>query len=219
MKWVFGVLLLCNAGLFLWTYGQRPDSTEFIRPPVNGETMMLLSEVAAIKSLVVTDPVSEQPAQEPLCLRIGPFFDERLASRTGERLTALSVPFDTRSVKARKIRAHRVYIGPFTTQSEIDAQKKILTDSGVKDHYVKRQAGEQEIISLGLFTQSNGAEAMVQELKAKDIEALTRTEDRTLKPTFWLELRDSKANESAQSELAAQKWGDERAKLSEFPCS
>ena len=219
MKWVFGVLLLCNVGLFLWTYGQRPDSTEFIRPPVHGETMMLLSEMAAIKSAVVTDSSDAQPTQESLCLRIGPFFDEQLASKTGERLTTLSVPFDTRSVKERKIRAHRVYLGPFATQTEIDTQRKFLTDNGVKDHYVKRQEGEQEIISLGLFTQSNGAEAMVQELKVKDIEAQIRSEDRVLRPTFWLELRDSKANESAQSELAAQKWGDDRAKLSEFPCS
>ena len=180
---------------------------------------MLLTEIAAMKSTTIIDSSGEQDVQEPLCLRIGPFFDQRLASKTGEKLTALSVPFDTRSVKARKIRAHRVYLGPFAASSEIDAQRKSLTDAGIKDHYVKRQAGEQEIISLGLFTQSNGAEALVQELKEKNIQARTRPEDRTLKPTFWLELRDTKANESAQSELAGETWGDERAKLSEFPCS
>ena len=84
MKWVFGVLLLCNVGLFLWTYGQRPDSTEFIRPPVSGETMMLLTEIAAMKSMTSVDSSGEQEMQEPLCLRIGPFFDQKLATKTGE---------------------------------------------------------------------------------------------------------------------------------------
>lgn len=179
---------------------------------------MLLSEIAAVTSMTVGDSTVEQSAQQPLCLRIGPFFDQKLASETGERLKAWSLPFDTRSVKARKIRAHRVYIGPFTSPSEVDTQRKLLTESGVKDHYVKRQAGEQEIVSLGLFTQSDGAEAMMEELKAKNIQAQTRPEDRTLKPTYWLELRDSKANQSAQTQLVSEKWGDERAKLSEFPC-
>ena len=219
MKWIFGALLLCNVGLFLWTYGHRPDSTEFIRPPVSGETMMLLNEITSVRSTPVVNSTRDQSAQPSLCLRIGPFFDQNLAKKTSVRLKSWALPFDTRSVKARKIRAYRVYVGPFATSSEVEAQRKLLTDSGIKDHYVKRQAGEQEIVSLGLFTQSNGAEALVQELKAKNILAQTKPEDRTLKPTYWLELRDTKANQLARPRLASAKWGDERARLSEFPCS
>lgn len=219
MKWVFGILLLCNVGLYLWTYGHRPDSVQLVRAPVSGETMMLLSEMAPAKSDTAMETAGEQPIEQVYCLRIGPFFDISLASESGDQLAKLSLPFEARSVKAREIRAYRIYLGPFTTPAAVQAQRALLSENGITDHYVKRQPGEQDIISLGLFIQSAGAEALMSELEAKDIVAQIRTEDRTLEPTYWLELRDSRANRESQSRLATVDWGDARTKLSEFPCS
>ena len=219
MKWVFGTLLLFNVGLYLWTYGHRPDSTEFIRPPVNGETMMLLSEMAPVKSETKVEATDDQPVELTYCLRIGPFFDIKLASESGDRLAKLALPFEARSVKAREIRAYRVYLGPFDTSTAVQEQRAVLSENGVTEHYVKKQSGQGDIVSLGLFIQSDGADSLLSELKSKNIEAQIRTEDRTLEPTYWLELRDTKANHQSQPKLAVMKWGDERTKLSEFPCT
>lgn len=219
MKWVFGILLLCNVGLYLWTYGQRTDGTESTRPPENGETMKLLSEVTPAANETKAEPSDDQPIEQSFCLRIGPFFDINLASESGEKLASLALPFKARSVKARAIRAYRVYLGPFTSSGAAQEQRTLLNENGITDHYVKRQSGEQDIISLGLFIQSDGADALMEQLEAKDIKPHVRTEDRTLEPTYWLELRDSNANRNSESRLDAMEWGDERTKLSEFPCA
>ena len=223
MKWIVGVLLLCNAVMFLWATGHRPASTEFIRPPVAGETMMLLSELTPVQpSPEVADQTGgQQPAPPPpMCLRIGPFNNELLAEQTASRLRTLALKVESRTVNQREIRAYRVYLGPFDTQSAIDAQRQLLDNSGVKDHYVKRASGEKDIISLGLFSQGTGAEALINELGTKNIVAQTRHEDRMLEPTFWLELQDPEANEKNRAELTAvRNWGEESTKLSEYPCT
>ena len=80
MKWIVGVLVLCNAAMFLWATGHRPESTEFIRPPIAGETMMLLSELTPVQYFPPQQTDGEEPAPAPpLCLRIGPFHDEKLS--------------------------------------------------------------------------------------------------------------------------------------------
>jgi cell division protein FtsN len=243
MKWIVGVLVLVNAGLFLWATGHKPSTTEFIRPTVNGETMMLLREMLPAQPTVVITPVEdtrkpegdklesgERPAEEQqqaaleqtpaICLRIGPFYDDKLAEKTGNRLKAMSLVVSSRTVKAREIRAYRVFLGPFESPSEIDKQRKELTDKGISDHYIKRETGQEDIISLGLFIQKTGAKSLVDQLKKKKVSARTKPEDRVMDSTTWLELKDTDADRNVQTELAAIKtWGDARARLSEYPCS
>lgn len=243
MKWIVGVLLLLNAGLFMWAYGKRPDATEYIRPTVNGETMMLISEMQPARSTVVITPAkgASEPESEPatvgeplpedtqqvavnvvppFCLRVGPFYDENLAEQTKERLRAMSLAVNTRTVQAREIRAYRVFLGPFETREGMGAKLKELNEKGIRDHYVKRNPGEKDIISLGLFTQQTGAESLKDQLLQKGVEAKSETEARLLDPSFWLELTDSAANRKSHSELATvSSWGDNRTKMAEFPCS
>jgi len=241
MKWIVGVLVLVNAGLFLWATGQRPSSTEFIRPTVNGETMMLLSEMLPAQPTAVVTPVmdkqepevnqqprgEQQVEQQPvladqppsLCLRIGPFYDKKLAEKTENRLQSMSLLVSSRTVKAREIRAYRVFLGPFETRSEIDRLRKELISKGIKDHYVKRESGQKDIISLGLFIQKSGAKSLVDQLKRNNVPARSKPEDRVMDPTIWLELKDTAANQKVQPELAAiNTWGDARTRLSEYPC-
>ena len=235
--------MLVNAGLFLWATGHKPSTTEFIRPTVNGETMMLLSEMMPAQPTVVITPVKdtrepegdklengERPEKEQqrveveqapaICLRIGPFYDNKLAEKTGDRLKAMSLAVSSRTVKAREIRAYRVFLGPFESSAEVDKQRQALTDKGVSDHYVKRETGQEDVISLGLFIQKTGAKSLVNQLEKKNVSARTKPEDRLMDPTTWLELKDTDANRKVQTELAAIKtWGDARARLSEYPCS
>ena len=164
-----------------------------------------------------------RPASNARRLRSRNFSGNRFFSASchdsGDRLRELSLPFESLTVKAREIRAYRVYIGPFSNPQAIEVQRLWLSESGVSDHYVKRQVGEKDIISLGLFSQNTGADALVRDLKSKNVSAQTRLEDRTLGSTHWLELRDSNTNRAARAQLSTLDWGDERTKLSEFPCS
>jgi hypothetical protein len=243
MKWIVGVLILVNVGMFMWAYGKRPATTDYIRPTVNGETMMLIKEMQPTGSTVVITPVKPKPERQdepispgddlteevqpvvveqvpPFCLRVGPFYDENLAERTEERLKSMLLAVRVRTVQAREIRAYRVFLGPFDSRDEINALQNELTEKGVKEHYIKRDPGKKDVISLGLFTQKTGAESLLDQLQKKGVSAKTVTEDRLLDPTYWLEMTDSAANRKTHPELAATRgWGDNRTKLIEFPCS
>lgn len=219
MKWIVGFLLVLNAGLFLWATGHRPDSTEFIRPAVNAETMMLLTELAppsrAPKEQPAAGQTTESPFEPVFCLRIGPFHDTGLAAQAEKELAARSLSFESRTVKAREIRAIRVYLGPFESSSQVQAQKKKLEENGITDFYVKREVGQPDIISLGLFSQSTGAEALAGDLGERGVSVETRAENRLLDPTYWLEFE---TNRATRVELTSSDWGDKRTRLTEFPC-
>jgi len=213
LKWIVAALALVNAGLFLWATGHRGLSggDAAARQIINPDAMRLLSEV----SPRTPAPSSDSPR---LCFRVGPFLDRAQMERAGQNLDELQVPFHERTVPAREIRAHRVYVGPYTTPTAIAAQRKLLNASGITDHYVKRENGGQDVISLGLFSQKTGAEALLKDLQAKNIKAQIRVEDRELAPTYWIELRDSAANQRVETALRQRRWDGARAKIRQYPC-
>ena len=132
----------------------------------------------------------------------------------------MKLAVNTRKVQAREIRAYRVFLGPFDSSEELEARRRELEEKGVRDHYVKRDPGKEDVISLGLFTQKTGADSLIDQLRKKGMTAKSETEDRLLDPTFWLELTNSGANRKNHSALAdTPSWGDNRTKLTEYPCS
>jgi len=215
MKWVVGALVLVNAGLFLWATGHKglAGTSEPARAVVNAESMQLISETRPPAT------AASPAAGARLCFRIGPFVTENDMDRAGQHLYELAVPFNRRNVPSRDIRTYRVYLGPFTTDSAIEAQRDLLRAGGVTDHYVKREPGGNDIISLGLFSQQSSAERMRAELEKKNFKPSTRPEDRALGATYWLELTNSDANKRARADLAASQWPEPRAVVKQFPCT
>lgn len=212
MKWLVGALLVLNAALFLWATGHdsgqpRPASAY---PVVSAETMHLLSEVTA----------STEARQEgPQCARIGPFASSSVAALAAQKLAAMSLSYTRRTVKSREIRAFRVYLGPYTSQSEIQAQRRVLDENGINDYYVKRdEDGAGGIISLGLFSQHEGAETLARKLGSDDLAVKLRTEDRVLESNFWLEIDDPAVARRVPPELSRASWGEEGARVSRYAC-
>lgn len=214
LKWTVAGLVLLNAGLFLWATGHKGMSAGIstARPAVNPAGMRLLRELTPAQSPVPAGPV------QSVCFRVGPFLSEPDMLRAGQQLAESQIPFQPRTVAAREIRAHRVYLGPFSTATAIRAQRQLLRASGVSDHYVKHEDGGQDIISLGLFSQKRGAETLLQTLQSKNIKATVRAEDRLLGPTYWIELRLSAAEQRSQTALQQMNWPGERAKLRKYSC-
>lgn len=212
MKWLVGLLCLLNAGLFLWATGHGPGgfAPASAYPVVNAENMRLLREVR-------TQNESARPGAAR-CARIGPFVDSTVAALAAQKLDTLSLSHTRRTVESREIRAYRVFLGPFDSRSAIEAQSRVLEAGDVQDFYVKRDEQGAGIISLGLFTQRNGAEAVVDELDRLGIQARIRPEDRVLKPSFWLEIDDPAANRDLPPELAGARWGEKGAELRRYEC-
>lgn len=212
MKWLAGFLLLLNAALFLWATGHDPGqpTSAAAYPVVSAESMRLLSEVKARRESSGDD--------KPLCVRIGPFDSSAVVSLAAQQLDAMSLSYTRRTVKAREIRAFRVFLGPFQSESAITTQRRLLENAGVEDYYVKRLEDGGGIVSLGLFSQREGAEIRQRQLDAKGVEAKLRTEQRVLEPNFWLEVNDPGVAGGVPDELAGANWGEKSARARRYEC-
>lgn len=211
MKWLAGFLLLLNTAMFLWATGHDPGgaSSASAYPVVNAESMRLLDEVRSEAAVA--------PDAERRCLRVGPFSSAAVAAVAAQTLDAMSVEYNRRTVASREIRTFRVFLGPFESQSALDMQRRLLEAAGVEDYYVKRENGGG-IISLGLFSQGDGAEVMRRNLAADGIEARLRTEERVLESNFWLEVNDPAVAGEIPRELAQASWGESDARVRRYEC-
>lgn len=213
MKWLAGFLLLFNAGLFLWATGHDPDRSSPAGgyPVVNAEGMRLLSEVGPEDA--------SAPDVGRGCVRIGPFSSSAVASLAAQKLDAMSIRYSRRTVGSREIRAYRVFLGPFESDSAMDVQRRLLESGGVEDYYVKPGSdGSGGIISLGLFSQRDGAEVMRRNLADDNIDARLRTEERVLEPNFWLEVDDPAVSGGTPRELAEASWGENDVRVRRYQC-
>jgi len=212
MKWLAAFLLLLNAGLFLWATGHDPGgpASASAYPTVSAESMRLLNEVRE------GNEASNDGAGE--CARIGPFLSSAVASLAAQKLDSMSLSYTRRTVKSREIRAFRVYLGPFRDPSALETQRRLLEDGGVADYYVKRDDDGSTIISLGLFSQRDGAEVMRRKLSRQGVEAELRTEDRVLKPNYWLEINDAALARRMPEALTGARWGEKEARIRRYEC-
>lgn len=211
MRWLVGFLVLLNAALFLWATGHESGgpATASAYPVVSAESMRLLKEVRP-------DDGPQDTASQ--CARIGPFVNSAVAALAAQKLDSMSLRYTQRTVKSREIRAFRVFLGPFVSQSAIEAQKRLLDGAKVKDYYVKHDEQGAGIISLGLFSQRDGAEKLLDQLGRRDIQAELRTENRVLHPSFWLEIDDPAAARRVPAELAQASWGEKGAQFRPYDC-
>lgn len=212
MRWLVGLLVLFNAALFLWATGHDPGrpASASAYPVVSAESMRLLKEVKSDREVSANE--------DARCARIGPFVNSAVAALAAEKLDSMSLSFTRRTVKSREIRAFRVFLGPFESQSAIDAQERLLDAAKIEDYYVKHDEQGGGIISLGLFAQSDGAEKLLNELSARDVQARLRTENRILEPSLWLEIDDPAVARGIPRELAQASWGEKGAQIRRYGC-
>lgn len=212
MKWLAGFLLVLNAALFLWATGHDPGrpSSAAAYPVVSAESMRLLSEVKA-------EHDSDHDNRRR-CARIGPFASSSVAAVAAQKLDAMSLSYSRRTVKSREIRAFRVFLGPLRGESAIETQRRLLEAGGVEDYYVKRDENGGAIVSLGLYSQRDGAEVMLRKLARNDIQANLRTEERVLEPNYWLEIDDPALDREIPRELAGASWGEQEARVRRYDC-
>lgn len=209
MKWMVGFLLVLNAGLFLWATGRESGGSESAAayPVVSAESMRLLSEIKAENS-------SDREAR---CVRIGPFENSAVAALAAQKLDAMFLKYSRLTVKSREIRAFRVFLGPFESPSAIQVQRELLDAAGIEDYYVKRD-DQNAVISLGLFSQREGAEALQEKLGRNNVQSKLRAEDRVLEPNFWLEINEPAVARNVPPELDDARWGEKDAKTRRYEC-
>jgi len=141
------------------------------------------------------------------CLRIGPFLRETRVSVASKYLIDLSISYDLIERQPTKVVASRVFVGPFAGASEAVAARKKLTESGINDHFHRREADGTYIVSLGIYSKSASASALQLEFREKNIAARVREENTQLPKNYWIELVESTSKEQIDS-LGGIDWGE-----------
>lgn len=235
LRWSFAVLLLLNIGLLMWArwYRVAPmDETRTPLPAVNAERMIPLSApgLALQARPVVHKPPTpaasaaltpEPPAKPRNCVSIGPFESNELAQQSSKRLTDAKLAYVARTDANRIESSYWIYLPRLPNRKAAENRQKELTRLGLTDHYIMQDAGMENVISLGLFTQLDNARNRMEELAKKGIKAKQETRYRT-RTLYWLDLVTDNPSElmaglkkmgwtENEIQLRAQACGDEAA--------
>jgi len=228
MRWTFALLLLLNAGIWMWGAWYKNPAGEYAntpRPPINAEKMRLLSEPG-----VTPHPrMPAGPASEPLaliesgssnqaaCYTVGPFLTRDTALKASDKLRALSFISAYRGEGKATPSGYRVSLPPLTTRIAAEQKLKELNSLGIKDHSLIAAPEKRYAISLGLFSQPANAGKYQQELAKKGIKA----EIEILYPSsrHWLDLPAVQMPPKQLDGLKRLSWDSSDVRVSEIVCS
>lgn len=234
MKWTFAALVLLNIGLLMWASWYREEGDEpgrGPRPPVNAEKMVPLltpgvvlqprpAGVARPEPLIAVEREAAAPIPIPVeksCQAIGPFETRAQAARAGAKLETLGLAYVVRPVEERIESGYWVFLPPLATRAEAEEKLKELSARGIKDHYLVREAGMVNAISLGVFAQRRNAERRRQELAVKGIQANLAPHPRT-RTVYRLNLRAGELSVEQQEALNRTEWDVPGARLQPGDC-
>ncbi len=203
-KWWVAVLLLVNAALYLWATGVRTVTG-------SGLTVAKAALQPGQLRLYVAPTIT---AQKNYCLRVGPFVNKSTAVLSRTLLTTLGVQAVAFEASPdRRIQAYRIYMGPFKSRLASVTMRDHLNQLGIYDQYLVRQSNGFLLISLGLFTQNDGASRFLQNLRDQGLQAHQREEMRSLGASYWLVL-----NAVDEDKVRNRNWSDPRARLHRVIC-
>lgn len=113
--------------------------------------------------------VKVSPAQ-PTCLTFGPFKDQQTLTKVQRAFELNETDYELVTLgKKNKIKAVRIFMGPFSSTAARKAQRKILNEDKI-DHFVVSIDGTP-LIQLGYFSDAKRAKNYQQRLKNRNIEA------------------------------------------------
>lgn len=211
-KWLAGALLAANIALYLWAAGGDGEGAPAARAAadVNPDAMQLLHEIpapaagnAAIEPSGLGDAAQAEAAARA-CHRIGPFKDGENWAAANAWMRAQGFDFQALRGARRATRVVRVELGPFESRAAAGPAVAAVAAAGF-DHFVEADAAGRATVSLGYFTQAALAEKFVAHLRARDIAARARPDERAIGPHNWLETAVDAAGREA---LLARRWAE-----------
>lgn len=133
---------------------------------------------AAVPAETEKTAATEAPPEKKVCLRW------RLAAGDAERLVHLfSDRFPEFSLAHQKVATDssswRVFIPIQAEKAEVERQRKLLNQKGIKDHFVISEGKERHVISLGVYSTEKAGQAFMAALKRKGVEGARLAERRS----------------------------------------
>ena len=216
MRALFLLLVLANLGLFAWYrwYVQPGDTAAVPAALLKGEPLKLVTELTPAERKALASqpepapapatgsiaapapPVSAPglatvpvPASALACATFGPFTGGAV-TQAADRLKQLGLTSTQHSVPGKAKLGYWVYLPPFRSRKEADAAADMLRRRGVKDIYVVGDEANRNAISLGVFSQHDGAVERTREMKKIGFKPVLAERFRD-EPRYWLDAKGS----------------------------
>jgi len=213
MRNIFLALVLANLGFAAWHFWySEPAAPAGARAP--GPSIMLVSEarsteeraepaqsteraaepepspVAPVATLAAAPP-DAPPAASPAaerCTSVGPFRELSQAATAAANLRAAGYDPVQRVAEGDIWVGYWVYLERIATEAQANEILANLRANGVTDSYVIPDSGDNNIVSLGVFSEISRAGRRREEVRALGYEPTVR--DRTRRGTvYWIDVR------------------------------
>jgi len=213
-----GGLLIANVAVFLWPDDARVAPHIYTaKSDINPHFLRLNKEVEekhyAARSWTTEDAIG---ASED-CFRLGPFAHQANYELAQAVLFNANVEFQKSKRTAKESEVFRVYLGPFASQAEVADARVDLKRKKVLDHFVRKVADDEYIISLGIYTTQKSANLAVSLFDGKLEKVKLKQENIVLPDSFWLHFAIDD-NDQIRNQLARMDWGEQSAKLGKHSC-
>ena len=189
---LFLLLLLVNLGLFAWVklYVVPGNAGLTASPSPGGQPLKLMSELSAAerKELATVTPLNPPAASTApavaaaahaaataatgavalaaqVCVSYGPFPSADAEAQGMSRLKTAGLTVSPRTVAGKAKFGYWVYLPPFASRKEADAATAMLKKRGVADIYVVADEANRNAVSLGVFSQKDGAVQREKEIR------------------------------------------------------
>jgi hypothetical protein len=211
LKWIAGLLLLANLGVFMWIlWYAEPELPPIVeRPQVAPEKLKPIGERGVALQARAPKPAPAAPAPNAACFRLGPFAGTEAAGEAGRQLAEQKIAHESREEKQMTVTGYRVYLPSFKTAAQAEAARRELRRQGFRDHALITEAGFRNAVSLGLFTVEDNARRHLRHLAGKGFKAQIQLLHQ-VKSLTWLEVRPQPDQVEALKALA---WKDAAVKL------
>ncbi len=223
MRWLLGTLVLLNVGLFMWgSWYQKGPVEERLqsRPPVNAEKMELLAQSAARRqkpqdpSAVRKRPIGVTQGGY-VCVSLGLFKTLDHAQAAAGTLERQALSYRRRQQIERTTASYRVLLPPLRSRAAAEKKRQQLSRLGFKEHYITDEPGQENAISLGVFTIRQNAWALAQRLAERGISTKQEVVQEPV-TRYWLDL---KLGREDLAKLQTLEWADVDVGLLERSCT
>lgn len=152
------------------------------------------------------------------CYRVGPFMHQANYELAQAVLFNADVDYKKSKRASRESDVFRIFLGPFESQVEVRAARLELTKKKVLDHFVRKRADGLLVISLGIYSTNDTANAAVRLFEEKLGEVQRREETIVLPDSYWLHFGATDDDRSL-AQLSNIDWGEPSAKMGLYGCN
>ena len=219
-----GLFLVANVVLFLWPVEQPEAEHVYVeRDDVSPHFLRLNKEVdfkhrQSQQSELTVQVEETQPKDDvETCYRLGPFMHKANFEIAQAVLTSSEINFKASKRVSRDSLVYRVFLGPFSSQAEVDDVRVDLKRKKILDHFARKMEGDKYMVSLGIYSTQDAVDAAIVLFEEKLDDVQSQQEQLILPESNWLHFAIGEA-ELADKQLSSMDWGELAAKLGKFEC-